>query len=88
MQWVELPTGARSLSMTTGRYTGREGDRVRVSANTAHLMAQHAKPAPAAPVATGGRERWCEVCAPPRRWHAWSVECPRCGAATIDFQDG
>ena len=88
MQWMELPIGARSLSMTTGRYTGREGDRVRVSDNNAHLIAQHTRPTPAAPPPPGGAERWCEVCRPPRRWHAWSTECPRCGAATIDYQGG
>lgn len=83
MQWVELPANGRSLSMRTGRYTGREGDRVLVSDTNARLIAERAPTPPRPRSGSGGGERWCEVCAPPRRWHAWNTTCPRCGAATL-----
>lgn len=84
MPWVDLPAGARSLSMKDDRrYTGGEGDRVWVSDANARLIGEHTLAPPAPRPRSGGRERWCEVCSPPRRWFAWTTECPRCGAATL-----
>lgn len=84
MPVVELPEGARTIAQDgSNRYTGRRGDKVRVTPGQAAALERfrHTGPTHGERYALGTKAgRWCGTCL--RLWNAWSMLCPRCGEAT------
>lgn len=86
---VSLPEGCMGLSMDDGtRYDADRNGRALVSDAHARDISRSwaggaglVTPANRTHLATRAT-RWCTMCAPARAWQAWSVTCPRCGAAT------
>lgn len=84
-----MPPGCFGLDLADGtKYTGKPGEVVSVSDE--HARAINKSWYGTAGVMRGDEHhavgtktaRVCLSCAPTRRWNAWSIECPRCGAQT------
>jgi len=86
---MKLPPGCYGLSMQDGTpYNADRSGRVRV--DDRHVAAVRAQYGPAGLIDAGDPQQLgtkttqvCYACRPSRRWNAWNVHCPRCGAETI-----
>lgn len=89
---VNLPPGCEGLNMQDGkRYTAASaGGHVDVEDRHAAAIDRLSTGGDAGLVSGGRfrsfigtrRGRWCPACS--RVWNAWSHECPRCGADTVE----